>query len=90
MAAKHEAMLNGEYGPFLPEGIRKMHKMIAYLRYTLIDCPTFWKEADLGYSLRDPNVVNEVYDQVLAHEDRWLEAIWGKKEDQGGNQEPKA
>lgn len=85
MAAKHEAALNGEYGPFIPEGIQRMHRMIAYLRYTLTDTPTFWKKADLGYALRDPNVVEEVYNQVLAFEEKWLKQIWGEDE----NEEPK-
>lgn len=80
LIGKHEATLNGEYGSFLAPGIQKLHKMVAYLRYSIVDSPIFWKDSDLGYALRDANVVEAVYDEVIAFEEKWLESIWGKEE----------
>jgi hypothetical protein len=81
MIGRHEAMLNGEYSVYLDAGVKKIHKMIAYLRFTLIDTPLFWRESDLGYELRDDNVVEEVYDKVMAFEDKWLRTIWSNNEE---------
>jgi hypothetical protein len=81
MIGRHEAMLNGEYPIYLDAGVRKIHKMIAYLRFTLVDAPIFWKNADLGYDLRDDNVVEEVYNKVMAFEEKWLATIWGVTEE---------
>jgi hypothetical protein len=81
LIAKHEAMLNGEFPVYLDGGVRKIHKMIAYLRFTLVDVPKFWRDADLGYDLRDDNVIDAVYAEVLAFEDGWLQKIWGAGED---------
>jgi hypothetical protein len=81
MIAKHEAFLNGEYPVYLNPGVLKIHKQIAYLKYTLIDVPKFWRESDGGYDLRDPNVVSYVYDQVLEFEKEWYQQIWGEDED---------
>lgn len=78
---KHEAYLNGELAHMLPPGVRKMHKMIAYLRFTLTDYPKFWREADLGYELRDLNVVEAVYDEVLNNEEAWIKKLWDDGEE---------
>jgi len=80
LIAKHEAMLNGEFPVYLNQGVLKLHKWIAYLRFTLINTPRFWQESELGYDLRDPNVVEEVYDQVLKFEQEWYNEIWGVEE----------
>jgi hypothetical protein len=76
-SARHETFLNGENGAFLPPGIQKVNKMIAYLRFTLVDTPKFWRESDLGYELRDANVIEEVYNAVLKFEDEWVNRAWG-------------
>lgn len=76
---KHEAFLNGEMVEKLSAGVRKTHQMIAYLRYTLDvnKCPNFWRESDLGYELRDLNVIQKIYNEVLDFEERWIKEIWG-------------
>lgn len=80
---KHQAFLNGEMMNFLPPGVLKMHKMIAYLRYALIDqYPKFWSESDLGYELQDLNVIEGIYDKVLEFEEEWMKAIWGDPRDE--------
>ena len=81
MIAKHEAMLNGEYPIYLDGAVKGLHKKIAYLRYTLVDVPKFWSDADLGYDLRDDNVIDAVYAEVMEFEDGWLLKIWGKEEE---------
>lgn len=76
---KHEAYLNGTNGYMLKPGTLKMHKMIAYLRFALVnEMPKWWKEADLGYELQDLNVIEEIYNKVLDFENKWIEAIWGE------------
>lgn len=74
---KHQVLLNGEMPHNLKPATLKIHEMIAYLRYTLIDYPKFWKDSDLGYELRDPNVVQAIYDKVIDFENKWLKEIWG-------------
>lgn len=81
MIARHEAMLNGEYSAYLESGIRKIHKQISYLRFTITDSPIFWRNNDLGYDLRDDNVIEEIYNQVIAFEDEWLKQIWVEQEE---------
>lgn len=82
LIAKHEAMLNGEMVSYLNPGILKLHKMIAYCRYTLTDVPKFWRESDLGYQLHDMNVVEGVYDEVIAFEEAWMKQIWGDESEE--------
>ncbi len=78
----NEAMLNGEFPLYLNEGVKKAHKWISYLKFTLIDVPKFWRDSDLGFELRDPNVIEEVYEQVLSFENKWIEQIWGDLEEE--------
>lgn len=78
MIDKHRAVLNGEFPVYLDAGILKLHKMISYLRYTIVDAPMFWRNSDMGYELRDFNVIEGVYDEVMAFEDQWLKTIWGE------------
>lgn len=87
MIGKHETVLNGEFPIYLDSGIRKIHKQIAYLRFTLIDVPLFWKNTDLGYELRDDNVIDAVYEEVLAFENEWLAKIWGTKTEEDSGSE---
>lgn len=88
LIAKHKAMLNGEFPVYLDPGIVKIHDMIAYLRYTLTDYPKFWRESDLGYDLRDDNLIQAVYDEVIDFENNWLKKIW-EEEPQKETDEPK-
>lgn len=81
MIAKHKAMLNGEFPVYLDAGILKLHEMIAYLRYTLTEVPLFWKNSDLGYELRDFNIIEAIYDEVMAFEDEWLKKVWGQQDE---------
>lgn len=83
MIDKHRAFLNGPMPEQLSPETLKFHHRISYLRYTIVDQPKWWKEADLGYELYDSNVVDEVYNQVLAFEEEWLTAVWGEEHVQG-------
>ncbi len=90
MMDKHRSYLNGEFSDNLEPGTLKFNKMVAYLRYTLKDVPSFWKKVDMGYELRDPNVIEEVYNQVLAFEDKWLKQVWDdvpEETEEDGNEE---
>ncbi len=94
MIDKHRAFLNGDVVDQLSPDTLRFHHMIAYLRYTIVDSPKWWKESDLGYDLYDENVVKEVYDAVLKFEVNWLTAVWGeeavKKLQNGGKDGPEA
>lgn len=87
---KHLVMLNGDNPMYLSPGVLKMHKMIAYCRFTLTETPSFWTKADLGYDLRDFNVIEGVYDNVIAFENKWLESIWGAGDDDGSETKEEA
>lgn len=83
---KFNALLNGEFPVYLDAGIQKLHRMIAYLRYTLIDTPKWWKNSELGYELRDFNIIEAIYDEVIAFENEWLKQVWNDEEnDQSEN-----
>lgn len=77
---KYRALLNGGLENSLNLGVLKLHKMISYLKYCIIKSPEFWVKSDCGYELLDYNVIEEVYNKVLAFENEWIESIWGKKE----------
>lgn len=86
---KHFAFLNGDLARFLDNGTVKIHRKVAYLRYTLTDFPKFWKESDLGYELMDHNIIDEVHDLVVAFENEWMEKVWGEEkeaEDEGSKE----
>ncbi|SRR6266481_4548379 len=74
-----EASLNGES---TSSGLIRMNRMISYLKYTVVEAPPTWRDANMGHRLRDPNVIEAVYDQVLAFEDRWLKQVWGEPGDE--------
>lgn len=90
MIARHLVTLNGDNPIFLDPGIKKVNQMIAYLRFTLTETPAFWNKSDMGYDLRDMNVIEGVYDNVIAFENRWLEAIWGEGDDDGSETKEEA
>lgn len=83
----YESRLNGDFADNLNSGVRKLHKYIAYLRYTITEIPPkFWRDSELGYNLRDFNVIDAVYTEVMAFEEKWLKAIWDVEDDKS---EPK-
>lgn len=85
--AKYEAFLNGEFPAYLNQGVLNVHKWIAYTKFTLVDVPLFWRESELGYNLRDPNVIEAIYDEVLIFEQKWYDQIWGIGKEDGSNEE---
>jgi hypothetical protein len=81
LIGKYESMLNGEYPIYLNPGVLKLNKMIAYLKFTIDDCPIFWKSAEYGYTLMDLNIVEGVYNEVLRFEESWINQVWGVTDD---------
>lgn len=77
---KHFAFLNGELAQYLDASTIKVHRKVAYLRYTLTDFPKFWKDSDLGYALMDHNIIDEVHAKVIVFENEWMGKVWGKDE----------
>lgn len=74
---KHRALLNGDFSEQLSIETINYHYMVSYLKYALIDVPTFWKNSDYGYALYDENVVRAVYNKAVSFEETWLKEIWG-------------
>lgn len=78
LVEKHKAYLNGEFAMQLDLVTLRYHHQVAYLRYALVKpYPKFWMNSDLGYELYDGNVVDEVYNKVLAFEEDWMRKVWG-------------
>jgi len=84
---KLEASLNDGLEDILSSDILNLHAKIAYLRYALIEFPDFWKNSEYGYTLRDMNIVEKLYDICINYENDWLEQIWGKEEGKDGAKE---
>ena len=76
--SKYRAMLNEGLDDHLDIGTRNYHQMIAYLKYTLVKFPDFWEETNSGMQLYDVNIVEEVYNKVLAFEEEWVSKVWPK------------
>ncbi len=83
LADKKRAELNGGLDAALDPSVLELHYYVAFLRYSLIEAPKWWKEADYGYDLDDFNVVQAVYDKVEEFQKGWMEAVWGKDEEDG-------
>lgn len=75
---KMRAGMNGGFDATLDISTLQFHEMIAYLKFTLVEVPTWWKEADWGYDLYDYNVVKTVFNTAADFYDEWIEKIWGK------------
>lgn len=56
--------------------------MAAYCKFTLTKYPEWFSESDFGLDLYDSNVLEAVYNQILAKEESWLKSIWGDKEEE--------
>ncbi len=81
MADKKRAELNGGFEIALNPEVLDLHFMIAYLRFTLVEFPKWWKESDFGYDLDDYSVIKGIYDKCEAYQKEYTEAIWGPQED---------
>ena len=69
--------LNGDLTT-LDENTYLFNEAISYLRFTLIEVPDFWRDADMGMNLYDSNVVVEVYNKCIEFESKFLEKLHGK------------
>jgi len=63
---------------------------VSHLRYTLVDFPKWWGEANYGYDLYDGNVISEIYNKVLAYEAGFKERLTSgdEKDVEAGKDEP--
>lgn len=75
--AKHQAFLAGSDSSNLSTEILNIIHMISYLKYHLISAPNWWNNADFGFSLKDYNVIKEVYEKVMENEEKWLKEVVG-------------
>ena len=78
---KYFKFLNGGMDATLDNHILKLHKMAAYCKFTLVQCPEWFEESDYGLDLYDFNILEAVYDKIIEKEEEWLSGVWGKKEE---------
>jgi len=69
--------LNGDLLTLEPETLM-FNEAISHLRFTLIEYPDWWKEANMGMDLYDSNVVVEVYNKCSAFEEEYLNRLSSK------------
>jgi hypothetical protein len=77
--SKMEAKLREDLAT-LPIDVNAYVDMIATLRHTLKDAPTWWKESKYGLDLYDINVINEIYKAVEKFEEEWEKSVYKKDE----------
>lgn len=68
--------LNGDQES-LDREVDEFHAMVAHLRHTLVEWPTWWQESNFGLDLYDGNVVSEVHDRCMTFEASWKEKVFG-------------
>ncbi len=80
LAERKRVELDGPSGSDMDLGVQKLNYMVAYLMYTIIEAPTWWRESDNGYSLLDFNVVEKVFNECDKFETDWDAKVWPKEE----------
>lgn len=55
--------------------IDKMHDMMSWLRFGLVDYPSWWRESEYGSKLYDFNILEEIWRNCNDFEKRWLEKV---------------
>jgi hypothetical protein len=78
--AKLESKLNEDI-KFLPDDVRDLHFAIAWLYYTIIDSPDWWKKSDSGMELYDFNIILAIYAETMKFEKAWKDKVWGGQEE---------
>lgn len=68
--------LNGDLRTIDPD-TNAYNEALAHLRFTLKEYPEWWKDADLGGSLYDANVILEIYGKCMEFEASWREKTFG-------------
>ncbi len=70
-------------------GVNKLHEMISWLRFGLIEHPDWWRESNFGIELYDSNVVTEIYNMAMDFEKEWKRKVTqnGKSTTKNSNSE---
>lgn len=66
--------LNGDLTSIDPE-IDRLHEMLSWLRYGLVDYPDWWRESKFGEDLHDIDIVKEIYIQITDFEKEWVKKV---------------
>lgn len=74
--AKYKAYLNAGYDAVLDSQTKNLHHMVAYCRHTITKAPLWFIDSDYGYDLFDMDVVEAVYNEILALEEEWIKKVW--------------
>lgn len=69
-----KTQLNGDLSNVDAE-VDRLHEMLSWLRYGLIEYPSWWRESNYGTDLYDINIVKELYDSVTDFEKKWIEKV---------------
>ena len=73
-----KSRLNGGLPNGINEDIALNNEAMAYLRFTLVEYPDFWKDSQFGFSLMDENVLLEIYNKVVLFEAEWRKKVYGE------------
>ena len=55
--------------------IDKLHEMISWLKFGLIEYPDWWRESSFGENLYDVSIVKEIYDNITDFEKKWTKQV---------------
>ena len=75
------AQLNGGLDDRLDPEVLVLNYTIAYLKYSIVEAPKWWRSSEDGYTLDDFNVVNTVYKKCQEFSENWLKEIGGEGEE---------
>lgn len=73
---KYRAFLNAGYDAVLDPQTKNLHKMVAYCKHVITKAPVWFYDSDCGYDLFDVNVIQEIYDEILILEEKWIGEVW--------------
>lgn len=73
--AKLCAKLGGEYALTIDEDTKNMHYTLAWLRHTLTNYPSWWKDSDFGVGIYDSNVISELLKETLKFDNQWAKDL---------------
>lgn len=53
--------------------------MLAFLKYTLVDAPQWWKESNDGQELYDMSPIVEIFTKTQEFEESWRKQVFGEE-----------
>lgn len=69
-----KARLNGDLVNVDPD-IDRLHDMLSWLKYGLVEFPDWWRDSDFGSNLYELDIIEEVYRMVTKFEKEWNQKV---------------